>query len=401
MNLLKNKKVLIIVTGGIACYKALDLIRRLQEYKVNVECILTKNSNEFVNSLSFESLLGKKIHQNLFSLNQEKNMSHIELGKTSDAILIVPCTANFLAKIANGIADDLATNVLLASNSKKIIAPAMNSVMWNNTVVKKNLNYVKKVGFKILKPKKGKLACGSKGSGKLMDIDDIIKELSESFVDKKLISKNILVTAGPSIEKIDPIRYISNFSSGVQGYEIARILSSLGAKVTLISGPTNLVNPDNVKVINVESGEEFLKKSVAQLPVDIFISVAAISDWRSKKIQTQKIKKNSTQFSNIELKKNVDVLNKISNSKKRPFLVIGFSAETDNLIRNSKKKLSTKNCDWIIANQIEEGNGFMSKKNKVFFIKKGYCEEWPKMKKSEVALKLAKQIVSFVKKNKL
>ncbi len=400
MKLLKKKKILVIVTGGIACYKALDIIRKLQEQEVNVECILTKNACEFVNVLSFESLLGKKVHLNLFSLDQEKNMSHIKLAKECDAILIVPCTANFLAKITNGIADDLATNVILASNNKKFIAPAMNSVMWNNSVVRKNIKYAKKIGFLILKPKTGKLACGTKGSGKLMDVDLIIDEISYSFFDYKLSGIKVLVTTGPSIEKIDPIRYISNFSSGIQGYEIAKILSSFGADTTLISGPTNLEPPRNVKLINVQSGQEFLQNSVAQLPTDVFISVAAISDWKSKQIKKQKIKKINS-LPEIKFSLNVDVLNHISRSKKRPKLVIGFSAETNYLIRNSRKKLKDKGCDWIIANKIEDGLGFFSEKNKVFFLQKDSIESWPMMKKNLVALKLAKKIVSFFKNNKL
>ena len=291
MNVLKGKKILVIVTGGIACYKALDVIRKLIEKDVSVDYVLTKNAGEFVNVLSFESLLGKKVHLNLFSLDQEKNMSHIKLANKCDAILIVPCTANFLAKIANGIADDLATNIILASDAKKFIAPAMNTSMWNNKVVRKNIKYVEKIGFFILNPKSGKLACGSKGRGKLMDVDLIIDEISTTFFEQKLLGIKVLITTGPSIEKIDPIRYISNFSSGIQGYEIAKILSNFGAKTTLISGPTNLEPPRNVKLINVESGEEFLKSSIAQLPADVFISVAAISDWKSKQISKKKIKK--------------------------------------------------------------------------------------------------------------
>ncbi len=400
MNVLKGKKILVIVTGGIACYKALDVIRKLIEKDVSVDCVLTKNAGEFVNVLSFESLLGKKVHLNLFSLDEEKNMSHIKLANKCDAILIVPCTANFLAKIANGIADDLATNIILASDAKKFIAPAMNTSMWNNKVVRKNIKYVEKIGFFILNPKSGKLACGSKGRGKLMDVDLIIDEVSTTFFEQKLLGIKVLITTGPSIEKIDPIRYISNFSSGIQGYEIAKILSNFGAKTTLISGPTNLEPPRNVKLINVESGEEFLKSSIAQLPADVFISVAAISDWKSKKISKKKIKKING-VPNIKFSINEDVLSDISKSNKRPKLVIGFSAETNDLIKNSKKKLKNKGCDWIIANKIQDGVGFMSEKNQVFYLDKNKVESWPKMKKNLVALKLAKKIVSFFKNNRL
>ena len=220
-NFLKNKKILLIVTGGIACYRSLDLIRKLQELGSMVECILTKSSLEFVNQITFESLLGRKVHSNLFSLSEEKKMSHIYLANEMDIIIIVPCTANFLSKIANGIADDLALNVLLASNKNKVIAPAMNTNMWENPIVKQNLKKLSENKFKILHPKSGKLACGMKGSGKLMDINKIIESINLIFSPKLLSGLKVLITAGPSIERIDPIRFISNFSTGVQGYEIA------------------------------------------------------------------------------------------------------------------------------------------------------------------------------------
>ena len=291
MNFLKKKKILLIVTGGIASYKSLDLIRRLQENEVKIECILTKSALEFVKILSFESLLGKKTHSNLFSLNEENKMNHIKLANSCDAILIAPCTANFLSKMANGLADDLATNVILASNKVKIIAPAMNTVMWGNKIVKRNIKNLKKLGVHILHPQVGKLACGTKGSGKLMEITDIVDKLNFIFSPKILDGIKAIVTAGPSLEKIDPVRFISNFSTGVQGYEIANSLAKFGAKTILISGPTNIEAEKNVKVINVKSGEDFLNKSIENLPCDIFISVAAISDWRVKKIPEKKIKK--------------------------------------------------------------------------------------------------------------
>ena len=287
MNFLK-KKILLIVTGGIASYKSLDLIRRLQDNDVTIECILTKNAEKFVNILSFESLLGKKTHSNLFSLDEENNMSHIKLANSCDAILVAPCTANFLSKMVSGSADDLATNVLLASDKVKIIAPAMNTVMWSNKIVKKNIKDLKKLGVYIFSPQSGKLACGTKGSGKLMEVNEIINELNIIFSPKILDGIKVIVTAGPSIEKIDPVRFISNFSSGLQGYEIAKSLANHGAKTLLISGPTNLEADKNIELIDVESGEEFLSKSIENLPCDVFISVAAISDWRVKKIQKKK-----------------------------------------------------------------------------------------------------------------
>ena len=387
-----KKKILLIVTGGIACYKSLDLIRRLQEKKILVECILTNNAKEFINPISFESLLGNEIHSNLFSLNQEKKMSHINLANECDAIIIVPCTANFLGKMANGVADDLATNVLLASNKKKIIAPSMNTNMWKNLAVKKNLESLKKMGVDILTPQTGKLACGSYGAGKLMNVD-LILEYLEDFLLKKKDLQNIkaVITAGPSIEEIDPVRYISNFSSGKQGYEIAKSLSSLGAKTTLISGPTNLSTPRNVKFLEAKSGKDFLDSALSELPCDLFISVAAISDWKVEKIKKNKIKKNNLNSLNLTFKKNHDVLKLISNHKKRPKLIIGFSAETSNILNNSKIKLKEKNCDWILANKVSKNVGFQSDKNKVFFINNTETKEWALMKKLQQAEDITKQ----------
>ncbi|MAI29927.1 MAG: bifunctional phosphopantothenoylcysteine decarboxylase/phosphopantothenate--cysteine ligase CoaBC [Rickettsiales bacterium] len=400
MNFLKDKKILLIVTGGIACYKALDLIRRLQDKGSHIECVLTSNAQEFVKVITFESLLGKKVKSNLFTLDQEKNMNHIKLANDAEIILVAPCTANFISKISNGVADDLATNIMLASNKPKVVAPAMNTNMWENKAVKNNINTLKKIGISIFSPQSGKLACRTEGKGKLMDVDLIVDNLNLFFSEKKLNGRSAIVTAGPSIEKIDPIRYIGNFSSGLQGYEIAETLSFFGAKTVLISGPTKLSPPPNVELISVESSDEFLKKSIEKLPTDIYVSVAAISDWKAKKISKNKLKKKSTDTS-FDFKLSKDILRSVSTHKKRPKLVIGFSAETENLIRNSKKKFQIKQCDWMIANKVTEKNGFKSDKNKVFFIDNNNIEEWKVMTKKFVAIKLVKKIVSFFKNYKL
>jgi len=402
MNFLKGKTILLIITGGIASYKSLDLIRRLQESGSNVECILTKNAENFVKVLSFESLLGKKIHSNLFSLDQESNMNHIKLANNSDIIMVVPCTANFLSKMSNGIADDLATNVLLASDKIKVIAPAMNTIMWKNKIVKKNITNLKKHGTHIFSPYNGELACRAKGVGKLMEINQIVENLNLIFAPKILSGLKAVVTAGPSVEKIDPVRFLSNFSSGKQGYEIADCLVKFGADTTLISGPTYLDPPKGVKCIQVKSGKDFFEFTKKNLPCDIFISVAAISDWYIKKINKNKIKKTRNgKFSSINFSLNEDVLKYITSHKAKPKLVIGFSAETENLIKNTKKKFEEKGCDWMLGNKITRDNAFSSDKNKIFFFDNKSISEWPKMKKNMVALKLTKKIVSFFKKNKL
>ena len=396
-NFLENKKILLIVTGGIASYKSLDLIRRLQEKKVKIDCILTESAKKFINPITFESLLGKKVYSNLFSLSQEKEMSHIKLASNSDAILVIPCTANFIAKMANGIADDLSLNVLLASNKVKIIAPAMNTNMLNNEAVKSNLRSLGKMNVKILSPKKGKLACGTIGTGKLMEIEEIIEKINNIFSPQELSGLKAVVTAGPSIEMIDPVRFLSNSSSGIQGYEIAKSLHNHGAKVTLVTGKTNLEEPKDLDVIQVKNAEEFYKVCISKLPYDIFVSTAAISDWKVKKQFSNKIKKNNNEI-NLVLKENIDVLKNISKNKKRPRLVIGFSAETTNIINFSKNKLFNKGCDWIIANNVKTQLVFGSNYNQVSFITNESIENWRKMKKSEVAKKITKKIVNFFKK---
>ena len=400
-NFLKNKRILLIITGGIACYKSLDLIRRLQDREADINCILTESAKEFVNTITFESLLGKKIFSNLFTLSHEKEMNHIKLANEVDAILVIPCTANFIAKMANGIADDLATNILIASKKIKIIAPAMNSNMWTNNAVKKNLSTLNKMNVNVFSPQKGKLACGSKGSGKLMEVHEIIENLNDIFCPKELNKLKILITAGASIEKIDPVRYISNHSSGIQGYEIAKSLSLHGAEVILVKGNTNIETPRNIRIMEASSAKDFYEKVSDELPFDVFISAAAISDWRIEKFSKNKIKKNNNEKLKMNFLRNIDVLKKISNNKLRPKLVIGFSAETSNLITNSKKKLTEKNCDWIVANNVGNEEVFGSNYNKVSLITKTKTDHWPKMKKSEVAKKISKEIVNFFKKNRL
>ncbi len=401
MNKVSTKKILIIVTGGIASYKALDLIRKLQEENVDCECILTENAKKFVQPLAFESLLGKKIYTNLFTLDNEKKMLHINISSDCDAIAIVPCTANFLAKIANGNADDLATNVLMAYSGKKIIAPAMNTNMWNNLAVKKNIEVLNKMQVLVLQPDSGRLACGTIGKGKLMDVEKIANNILNSISEeKKLFNKKVVITAGPSVEKIDPIRFISNRSSGLQGIEIAKFLNELGANVTLICGPTPLKLPSNLNVIKVESARDFLKESLDSLPCDIFISVAAITDWECQDPSNNKIKKKENNFQ-LQLKQTPDILQIISQHEVRPKLVIGFSAETQNLRENSQFKFLKKKCDMIVANLVGDTKGFGDKKNKVFFMDKKIKQEWPNLEKRKIAIKLSKKIVSFFKRNKL
>ena len=393
---MKKNKILLVVTGGVASYKALELLRLLVNDNFDVECILTKNTQEFITTLMFESLLGKKVYSDLFSLNEASEMSHIQLANNSDLILVVPATANFIGKVSNGLSDDLASTVLMASKTTTYFAPGMNVNMWENQVLKENLRKLKNLGYHIINPLHGKLACGQIGVGKLVEVTEIQKLVKDFFNKKKLLQgKKAVVTSGPSIEKIDPIRFISNYSSGLQGYKIAEELSRHGADTTLISGPTNIEKPRNMKIKNVKTGKDFLASSIEELPTDIFISVAAISDWEVKTFSNQKIKKTQNDEKKIVFKKNTDVLHEISTNNKRPKLVIGFSAETENLISNTTKKLKEKRCDWILGNLVSDQLGFNSTSNKVCFVKDSEVKHWPFMKKEQIAERIVKEISLF------
>ena len=395
-NLVKKKRILVIVTGGIAVYKTLDLIRLLLKHQFSLDCILTESVKNFVSLMTFESLLGKKVFSNLFTLENSEKINHIQLSQKSDLVIVCPATANFISKMASGIADDLASTVLLATKSKVFVAPAMNTNMLTNIAVKDNLKILKKRGVEILTTSFGKLACGAVGKGKLLEVDKIFEHVKNHFLSSNLLEgKNIVVTSGPSVESLDPVRYISNFSSGKQGYEIAEAISNAGARTTLITGPTNIDPPSNVKVIKVKTGEDFLNFSLKNLPADVFISVAAISDWKILKYSNEKIKKKKD--ITIKLVRNVDVLKTISFSDLRPKLLIGFSAESQNLKKNSLKKIKEKNCDWILANSVSEQRVFNSDSNKVLFIDNNKVSEWPRLKKSEIAKRLVRKISEFFK----
>ena len=394
-----KKKVLIIVTGGIASYKAIDLIRSLMKLGCDVDCILTKSVSQFVAPITFSSLLGKNVFTDLFKLNDSSQMSHINLVNKASLVVVIPATANFIGKIANGIADDLASTTILASRCPLFVAPAMNTGMYENKAVKSNLKILRKRDIKILEPKYGKLACGQTGKGKLMDIDLISENIVQFFNRSNLLKgKKAVVTSGPSQEKIDPVRYISNFSSGTQGYEIAKALRNAGARTTLISGPTKLDQPLNMKFKKAETGRDFLNHSLSELPADIYISVAAIADWKIEDVRKQKIKKNNQSNISVKFAKNTDVLYEVSRNNMRPNLVIGFAAETENLIENAKKKLLNKKCDWIIANVVSDKKGFNKVNNKVTIVKEKKIKEWPSLSKSNIAEKLVLEISEYFSK---
>ncbi len=397
MKFLENKKILIIITGGIAAYKTLDLIRKLSKLNCEIKTILTKSGKEFVTPLSITSLSKNKVYTDLFSVENESEMDHISLSRWSDLILVAPASSNFLTKISNGFSNDLASTVIKASDKKVFLCPAMNVRMWEHASNKQSISTLKSYGYRILGPEIGEMACGEFGGGKMLEVDEIINQLQIYF---KQISKNkklkAIVTAGPTQELIDPVRFITNRSSGKQGYEIANSLVEYGFDTTLISGPTNLEPNDNLKLIKVKTGEEMHKKTMELLPCDLAIFTAAVSDFKIKKFNKEKIKKNKDQSFDLDL--NPDILELVSKSNKKPKIVVGFAAESENLFNNAKSKLEKKGCDLIVANDVSNNEiGFESDFNEVhlFYKDKNIDDEKiPKNFKSVIADELIKKITN-------
>jgi len=395
----QNKKILLVIGGGISAYKALDLIRLLVKNNVEVKTILTKSGKQFVTPLSITALSNNKVFEDIFDVNNEKEIDHISLSRWADIILILPTTANMMTKLSAGKAEDLATTVILASNKDVILVPAMNVRMWLHKATQNNSKILLDYGYKFIGPINGEMACGEYGEGKMSSPRQIFSYLKEYFENKDLVKiKKIsaLVTTGPTREYIDPIRYISNESSVKQGYEIALALSKLGVNTTLVAGPTSLNYSKDIKVKKINSGEEMMNAVQKLLPVDIAICAAAVSDFKPKNKSRQKIKKNKKSFSCLNLEKNKDILEYLGkNNKLRPKVLVGFSAETENLIKNSIDKLNNKYCDIIIANDVsKKKTGFNVDFNQVSIIEKnGNIENLPKNKKSYIASKIAKKII--------
>ena len=394
----QNKKILLIVTGGIAAYKSLNLIRELKEQRCDVTCVLTKSGSEFVTPLSLESLSGNKVYTDLFNLNDEHEMGHIQLSRSADLILVAPATANIISKIAYGISDDLASTILMATNKPILLAPSMNVRMWLNNATQRNINTLKSDGINLIGPDTGSMACGEYGKGRMSEPDEIIKYTID-FIKRinftPLKNYSALVTSGPTHEMIDPVRYISNESSGKQGHAIAKAIFDLGAKTTLISGPTSIPDPIGPKIIKVKSATEMSYACESLLPTDIAVCAAAVGDYKISNVSSEKIKKTGNKIS-FELEENPDILSRISKrNSKRPKLVIGFAAETENLITNAESKLREKGCDWILANDISNGEVFGKDNNKVHFISLNEKIEWEIMSKNDVAKKLSNKIVNY------
>jgi len=396
MNNLEGKKILLIICGGIAAYKSLEIIRLFKKKGAFIKTILSKSANKFVTPLSIISLSQEKVYSDLFDHNNESEMDHISLSRWSDLILIAPITANTISKLSYGMSDDLASTVVLASDKIVFLAPAMNVRMWEHPSNKENLQKLKNFGYQIIGPEIGDMACGEYGEGKMTEPEDIVNYLDEYIGNIKKNKKfKALVTAGPTHEYIDPVRYISNKSSGKQGYEIAKSLNKNGFETTLVSGPTNLDPIQGINLIKVNSAEEMFNATLKNLPVDVAIFSAAVADYKVKNKEKDKIKKKASMDLNLE--KNIDILGHISkHNSLRPKLVIGFAAETNNLNENSKLKLAEKNCDWIIANDVSDSSiGFESDFNEVsIFYKNMNDEKLQKMKKSLLAEEIVKRVVS-------
>jgi len=393
-----NKKILFIICGGISAYKSLETIRLLKKNGSEIKTILTASSKEFITPLSVASLSQGKVYSDLFSVENETEMDHIALSRWADIILIAPATANTISKLSQGTTDDLASAVVLASNKNIYLAPAMNVRMWEHPSTKQNIDKLKNFGYKTIGPEVGDMACGEYGEGKMSDPLTIATEIDNYFFKQKNNKKyKALVTAGPTNEYIDPVRFITNKSSGKQGYEIAKSLSRKGFDTTLISGPTNLITGEDIKLIKVETADEMLVATQENLPADVAIFSAAVSDFKINKKYENKIKKKNSL--NLNLEKNIDILNYVSNhNSKRPNLVIGFAAETNDIDNNAEEKLNNKNCDWIIANDVSNKKiGFDSDFNEVIIHYKDKNIKKEKLgykKKSEISDEIVDRIIN-------
>jgi len=398
MSNLLEKKILLIICGGISAYKSLEIIRSLKKKGAKVKTILTKSAKEFVTPLSVSSLSQEKVYDDLFNLENESEMDHIALSRWSDVMLVAPTTANTISKLSTGSSDDLASTVMLASDKDIFLAPAMNVRMWEHPSTKENLKKLESYGYKIIGPETGDMACGEFGKGKMTEPNEIIKKIEDYFINlnekKKL---RALVTAGPTREYIDPVRFITNKSSGKQGFELARSLSKKGFETTLISGPTNLIAEKNINFIKVETADEMFKATQNNLPVDVAIFSAAVADFKIKEKNKNKIKKED--YINLNLEENIDIINYVSNHNSlRPKLVIGFAAETNDIKKNAKKKLMEKNCDWIIANDVSNKSiGFDSDFNEVTILYKNKKINEEKLfmkKKSEISDEIIDRVIT-------
>src|SRR5436305_3876035 len=395
--MLKGKRILLIVAGGIAAFKAQELIRLLRKREASVRCVLTQAGAKFVTPLSLQALSEDKVYTDMFSLTDESEMGHIQLSRDADLVVVAPATANLLARMASGLADDLASTVLLATDKPVLAAPAMNVRMWTHAATVANVETLKRRGITFIGPNDGAMACNEYGPGRMSEPEEIVAAIETLLTkERPLAGKRALVTSGPTREAIDPVRYISNHSSGKQGHAIAAALARLGAETVLVAGPTNEPTPPGVMLVPVETAAEMLAASEAALPVDVAVMAAAVSDWHVASASAQKLKKNGKGPPNLRLVENPDILATIAGrSNDRPALVIGFAAETENLVANARSKRQRKGCDWIVANDVSPGTGtFGGERNTVHLVNGDTVEDWPAMTKHEVAERLAERIAA-------
>ncbi len=402
--MIESKRILLIVSGGIAAFKSLELIRLLRVMGGDVRCVLTEGGAQFVTPLSLAALSEDKVYTDIFSLTDESEMGHIRLSREADLIVVSPATADILAKMAGGIADDLATTVLLATDKPVMIAPAMNTAMWEHPATQRNIATLKADGILQIGPGEGDLACGEVGKGRMSEPQDIAETIERFFAVQvpgalRLDDYRVLVTSGPTYEAIDPVRYIANRSSGKQGHAIAAALAQMGAQTTLVSGPVAIPDPPGVNVVHVETAQEMLEASVTALPVDAVVCAAAVADWRPKNSAGRKIKKaESGEPPAMELVENPDILYSIANRyTERPRLVVGFAAETENVLPNARNKRESKGCDWIVANDVSQASGVMGgDRNTVHVVDERNVDSWPTMTKDQVSARLARRIAEHL-----
>ena len=397
--MLAGKNILLIISGGIAAYKSLDLIRRMRERGASVTPVMTQAASEFVTPLSVSALAGVQVYQDLFDLTAETDMGHIQLSRSADLIVVAPASADLMAKMANGLATDLASTLLLATDTPVLIAPAMNVRMWDHPATQRNLAQLIADGVHIVGPNPGDMACGEYGPGRMSEPMEIIDAIAAHFAPHPLEGHKVLVTSGPTHEPIDPVRYIANRSSGAQGTAIAAALRDLGADVRFVTGPADVPPPNGVHVIQVESAQDMFDAVKANLDVSCAIFAAAVADWRVENASGSKIKKQNGSLPELSLSENPDILAYVAQlgTDARPALVIGFAAETDDVIENATAKRARKGCDWIVANDVSPETGIMGgSENQVILVTDQRADQWPRLSKGEVAAKLAARIADQI-----
>ncbi|WP_299639426.1 bifunctional phosphopantothenoylcysteine decarboxylase/phosphopantothenate--cysteine ligase CoaBC [uncultured Ruegeria sp.] len=392
--MLSSKRILLIIGGGIAAYKSLDLIRRLREHGADVTPVLTRAAEKFVTPLSVSALAGEKVYRDLFDLTDEAEMGHIQLSRSADLIVVAPATADLIGKMAGGLANDLASTLLMATDTLVLCAPAMNVRMWTHPATQRNLKQLQADGVRFVGPNEGDMACGEYGPGRMSEPMEIVAAIEAQLSAGPLAGRRVLVTSGPTHEPIDPVRYIANRSSGAQGAAVARALAELGAEVIFVTGPADVPPPTGVRIVPVETAQQMSDAVDAALPVDAGIFAAAVADWRVASASDKKLKKSRDGLPILEFAENPDILKRVSRmDANRPPLVVGFAAETDNVVEHATAKRLRKGCDWIVANDVSPATGIMGgSENAVILISDNGAEEWPRMGKDEVARRLAAKI---------